>query len=60
MTSKEQQLREIREEFNQEYIHLQIVGRELTQEERRRSEVLSKVVKLLDEALEVLGQKQPS
>ena len=34
MTSKEQQLRDIREDFNQEYISLQIVGRELTPDEK--------------------------
>ena len=53
--SSEEKLRQIREEFHQEWIQLQIVGRGLTPDEQSRSQVLGKVLRLLDEALTALG-----
>lgn len=54
-TSSEEKLRQVREEFHQEWVHLQVVGRELTTDEQRRSQTLGKVLRFLDEALNALG-----
>ena len=54
-TSSEEKLRQVREEFHQEWVHLQVVGRELTADEQRRSQTLGKVLRFLDEALNALG-----
>jgi hypothetical protein len=49
------ELKQAREEFHQEWIQLQVVGRELTPDEQSRSQILEKVLRLLDEALIALG-----
>ena len=54
--SSEEKLKQVREEFHQEWIQLQIVGRELTTDEQSRSQILGKVLRLLDEALIALGE----
>ena len=54
--SSEEKLKQVREEFHQEWIQLQIVGRELTADEQSRSQILGKVLRLLDEALIALGE----
>jgi hypothetical protein len=53
--SSEEKLREVREEFHQEWVHLQVVGRGLTPDEQSRNQILGKVLRLLDEALNALG-----
>jgi len=53
--SSEEKLKQAREEFQQEWIQLQVVGRELTPDEQSRSQILGKVLRLLDEALIALG-----
>ena len=53
-------LREVREMLQQEWVHLQVVGRALTPEEQRRSDTLGRAIPLLDEALGILEEKGPS
>jgi len=55
MISPETKLKEAREALEQERIHLQVIGRALTPEERIRADALGQAVPLLDEALTVLG-----
>ena len=57
LKSPESLLREAREMLQQEWVHLQVVGRALTPEEQRRSETLSRAIPLLDEALGILEEK---
>ena len=57
LKSAESLLGEAREMLQQEWVHLQVVGRALTPEEQRRSETLSRAVPLLDEALAILEEE---
>ena len=57
LKSPESLLHEAREMLQQEWVHLQVVGRTLTPEEQRRSETLSRAVPLLDEALAILEEE---
>jgi len=57
LKSPESLLRETRAMLQQEWVHLQVVGRALTPEEQRRSETLSRAVPLLDEALAILEEE---
>ena len=50
-------LHEAREMLQQEWVHLQVVGRALTPEEQHRSDTLGRAVPLLDEALGILEEK---
>lgn len=59
MISPEAKLRDAREALEQERVHLQVVGRELTPEERIRADALGRAVPLLDEALTILGTTGP-
>lgn len=53
-------LREVREAFQQEWVHLQIVGRALTPDELRRSDALGRAIPLLDQALATLEEPGPA
>jgi hypothetical protein len=55
--SAEEKLAQAREGLYQESAHLQVLGRELTEQEKQRSEALQRAIKLIDEALTVLGLK---
>ena len=55
-TSPEAKLKEARETLHQEWVHLQVVGYELSAEEQARSLVLSRAVDLIDQALDLLSQ----
>jgi cell division protein FtsL len=55
MTSAEEKLVQARENLHQEWAGLQILGRALTEQEKQRSEALRGAIKLIDEALTVLG-----
>ena len=57
LKSPESLLHEAREMLQQEWVHLQVVGRALTPEEQRRSVALGRAIPLLDEALGILGVK---
>jgi hypothetical protein len=54
--SAESLLHEAREMLQQEWVHLQVVGRALTPEEQRRSDTLGQAIPLLDETLTILDQ----
>jgi hypothetical protein len=54
-TSAEEMLIQAREGLHQEWAGLQILGQALTEQEKQRSDALSRAVKLIDEALAVLG-----
>jgi hypothetical protein len=54
MTSAEDLLTQAREGLHQEWASLQILGRALTEQEKQRSDALSRAVKLIDEALAAL------
>ena len=51
----EEKLKGVREQLHQEWIHFQIVGRELLPEEKLRATALNQAVRLIDEALKVLS-----
>ena len=57
LKSPESLLHEVREMLQQEWVHLQIVGRALTPEEQRRSDTLGRAIPLLDEVLTILDQE---
>ena len=57
LKSAESLLGEAREMLQQEWVHLQVVGRALTPEEQRRSDTLGRAIPLLDEALGILDEK---
>jgi hypothetical protein len=54
-TTGEQMLIQARESLHQEWAGIQVLGRELTEQEKQRSDALGRAVKLIDEALAVLG-----
>lgn len=54
-TSAEETLIQAREGLHQEWANLQVLGRALTEQEKQRSDALGRAVKLIDEALAVLG-----
>jgi hypothetical protein len=60
LKSPESLLQEAREMLQQEWNHLQVVGRALTPEELHRSDVLGKAIPILDHALAILEEKIPS
>ncbi len=60
LKSPESLLREAREMLQQEWVHLQVVGRALTPEEQRRSDTLGRAIPLLDEALGIMEEKSMS
>ena len=60
LKSPESLLREAREMLQQEWVHLQVVGRTLTPKKQRRSDMLGRAIPLLDEALAALEEKSPS
>jgi hypothetical protein len=60
LKSPESLLHEAREMLQQERVHLQVVGRDLTPKEQHRSDMLGRALPLLDEALGILEPKIPS
>jgi hypothetical protein len=54
-TSAEEMLMQAREGLHQEWAGLQVLGRALTEQEKQRSDALSRAVELIDQALAVLG-----
>jgi hypothetical protein len=54
LKSPESLLGEAREMLQQEWVHLQVVGRALTPEEQRQSHTLGQAIPLLDEVLRIL------